>query len=71
MTNPLMRTLTPGHGDALSNTDVQCPKDRELVNVECWMCGWVRDSDERKMTLLGLSEPIWHRAAAKQGLLGE
>lgn len=61
ITNPLLRNRAPGHWEKLSNTDVQCPNDRELVNVQCWLCGWKRDHDERKMTLLGIAEPVWHR----------
>lgn len=61
MTNPFLLNLTPGHWIKLANTDVQCPKDGELVNVACWKCGWKRSTHERRMTLIGRAEPIWHR----------
>jgi hypothetical protein len=32
-------------------TDTPCPRDGELVNVRCWMCGWKRDPDERRQTI--------------------
>lgn len=59
-TNPLLMNLAPGSWINLANTDVRCPNDGELVNVQCWHCGWKRSDDERLMTLLGLAEPIWH-----------
>jgi hypothetical protein len=67
MTNPILLNLAPGHWELLKNTDVQCPFDREMVNVQCWNCGWRRSEDERKMTLLGLAEPVWHRRAIPRG----
>lgn len=70
MTNPLMLNLSPGHWIKLANTDVRCPKDRELVNVACWKCGWKRDSDERKETLCGMAEPIWHREVLNTSSVG-
>lgn len=32
-------------------TDTPCPRDGELVNVTCWLCGWERDPTEREMTI--------------------
>lgn len=60
-TNPMLHNLAPGHWNHLANTDVACPRDGELVNVQCWYCGWKRDREERRLTILGLAEPIWHR----------
>lgn len=60
-TNPMLLNRRPGHWKPLYNTDVECPFDRQVVNVQCWKCGWMRDRDERHITLLGLSEPIWHK----------
>lgn len=32
-------------------TDTPCQRCRELVNVQCWACGWKRDPDERLATI--------------------
>lgn len=32
-------------------TDVPCPRDGELVNVRCWLCGWDRCPTERDQTI--------------------
>lgn len=32
-------------------TDVVCPTDNELVDIDCWKCGWMRDPTERKATV--------------------
>ena len=61
VTTPWARDLSAGHWKRLSNTDVRCPNDNEMVNFQCWHCGWRRDPAEREATRCGMAEPMWHR----------
>lgn len=36
--------------DGQVTTDVHCPNDNELTDLQCWKCGWLRDPAERTET---------------------
>jgi hypothetical protein len=74
MTFPI-GTRKPGSFQWWKNSDVRCPNTigrdpyaelcREMVNVQCWRCGWHRDPDERKAVLDYEAMPAWWGARWK------
>lgn len=50
------------------NTDVRCPHCREMTNVHCWKCGWVRDPDERAQALRQAGVQDSHAPSVPRGL---